>query len=141
MDIYCLGSKIYKNDDLAFKVGKILNSYAKDHGLDLNCKECYSVDDILEITTGQDNQRDLILLDAEKGINTVELIEDLSYLADNKLYSNHDLDMSFFIKLLQSIKMVGNVRIILVPIDLSLKEASESVKKIVLDLMDKKHIS
>ncbi|VVB65951.1 Uncharacterised protein [Candidatus Gugararchaeum adminiculabundum] len=81
--------------------------------------------------------RDLLILDAAKGIKKVELLgsgnlgKDLEKLENPKAYSMHDFDLGITLKLLKKMGEIDSVRIIAVPSDYGEKKALEEVGKMI----------
>jgi Ni,Fe-hydrogenase maturation factor len=92
MKILCFGSKLVENDDTAFNVCELLKN-------DFEGVEFILCDDPSEILEHYDGA---IILDVVKGIDHVQFIDD-DLLKDRNLYTLHDFDLGFFIKLVRSI--------------------------------------
>jgi Ni,Fe-hydrogenase maturation factor len=92
MKILCFGSKLVENDDTAFNVCELLKN-------DFEGVEFILCDDPSEILEHYDGA---IILDVVKGIDHVQFIDD-DLLKDRDLYTLHDFDLGFFIKLVRSI--------------------------------------
>jgi Ni,Fe-hydrogenase maturation factor len=58
---------------------------------------------------------ELIIIDTIEGIEKVVLIDDLKKLETNKIYSLHDFDLAFNLKLLQKIGKLRRIKIFGVP--------------------------
>ena len=142
MKIYCLGSRGIENDDLALRVGKKIAQSAIPGISEIRVTECLRVDDLFDLIVGSpkeeslDKLQEIIFLDVAEGIRSVQLITDLSSLYHAPLYSNHDLDMSFFITLLQKLGRIGKVSIIAIPLDLDEDAALKQVKEKIVELSD-----
>ena len=73
----------------------------------------------------------LWIIDTVVGIKKVEIITDLDKIQLDKIYSSHDFDLGFNLKLLQKIGELKKVIILGVPANITQKEAlSQLVKKI-----------
>ena len=74
---------------------------------------------------------ELIIIDTVEGIKKVVLIDDLGKLETNKIYSLHDFDLAFNLKLLQKIGKLKSVKIFGVPMRGDEAEILEGLKKII----------
>jgi Ni,Fe-hydrogenase maturation factor len=59
--------------------------------------------------------KELAIIDTIEGIEKVVLVEDIEKIQDQKLYSLHDFDLAFNLKLLQKIGKLEKIKIIGVP--------------------------
>ena len=116
--IFCFGNEYVENDDLAFILADELNLSGFEF------IKCYSPDFLME------HKGDLFILDVAKGIEKVEIIDDLAYLSNNKLVSLHDFDLGFFLRLLKEMNKLGNTKIIAVPFGYNKEKAKEEVIEI-----------
>jgi Ni,Fe-hydrogenase maturation factor len=73
----------------------------------------------------------LIIIDTVEGIKKVALIDDLKKLKTEKIYSLHDFDLSFNLKLLQKIGRLKKVKIIGVPMDGDKRKILEQLKEFI----------
>jgi Ni,Fe-hydrogenase maturation factor len=92
-----------------------------------------------EFDTAEDLQNEgieLNIIDAVEGIKKVELITDIDSLQTSKIFSLHDFDLAYTLKLLKKMKMIDNVKIFGVPIDtkkeIVLKQLKELIKSSLL---------
>lgn len=92
MKVLCFGTKLVENDDTALNVCELLRN-------DFAGMEFIICDDPSEILEHADGA---IILDVVKGIDHVQFIDD-DLLKDRDLYTLHDFDLGFFIKLVKSI--------------------------------------
>ncbi len=81
--------------------------------------------------------RDLIILDTVKGIEDVTLITDIDSIITEKVYSLHDFDLGYYIKLMKKLGMIDSVRVIGIPVGMREEEAAGKVSEITKSLMDK----
>jgi len=65
----------------------------------------------------------LTILDVVEGIEKVILIKEIEQLKTNKIYSMHDFDLTFNLKLLEKIGKLKKVEIIGIPQDMEEEEA------------------
>jgi Ni,Fe-hydrogenase maturation factor len=71
---------------------------------------------------------ELIIIDTVEGIKKITLTDDIGKLEINKIYSLHDFDLSFNLKLLQKIGKLKRVKIFGVPMNGNEKEILEQLK-------------
>jgi Ni,Fe-hydrogenase maturation factor len=93
MKVLCFGTKLVENDDAALKVCELLKN-------DFEGVEFIVCDDPSEILEHADGT---IILDVAKGIDHVQFIDD-DLLKDRDLYTLHDFDLGFFLKLVKGIE-------------------------------------
>ena len=74
---------------------------------------------------------ELIIIDTVEGIKKVVVIDDLEKLETNKIYSLHDFDLSFNLKLLQKIGKLKSVKIFGVPMKINGNEALEQIAELI----------
>jgi len=117
--IYVFGNPLVKEDSLPLK---LINKLKKEFP-SLQFKEFDTVED-LEL------EEELNIIDTVKGIKRVELINDIEKISTNKIYSLHDFDLGYNLKLWKKMKMIDKVRIFGVPVKISEKEALEQLFKI-----------
>lgn len=73
----------------------------------------------------------LIIIDAVESIKKVVVIDDLEQIQTQKIYSLHDFDLAFNLKLLQKIGKLRSVKIFGVPMKGSEEEALSDVTEII----------
>jgi Ni,Fe-hydrogenase maturation factor len=117
--IYVFGNPLVREDSLPLK---LLDKLRKEFP-SLNFKEFDTVEDLTE--------RELNIIDAVKGIKKVELIEDIDKIVTEKIYSMHDFDLGYNLKLLKKMKMIDKVRIFGIPLGMDEKEAFEQLCKVI----------
>lgn len=110
--VYVFGNPLVREDSLPLRLIERL----KKEFPSLQFREFDVVED-LEI------EKELNIIDTVKGIKKVELIEDIDKIITDKIYSMHDFDLGYNLKLLKKMKMIEKVRIFGVPADMSEKEA------------------
>ncbi|MEM3606996.1 MAG: hypothetical protein QXK49_02055 [Candidatus Aenigmatarchaeota archaeon] len=117
--IYVFGNPLIKEDSLPLKlVDKLKKEFPN-----IVFKEFDAVEDL-------DFENELNIIDAVQGIKKVELIEDLDKILTKKIYSMHDFDLGYNLKLLKKMKMINKVRIFGVPLKINEKKALEQLCKI-----------
>ena len=75
--------------------------------------------------------RELVIIDTVEGIKNVTLIDDISKIQTGKIYSLHDFDLAFNLKILQKIGKLKKVRIFGVPMDGDEKEILKQLKNLI----------
>ncbi|MEM5872518.1 MAG: hypothetical protein QXD55_01520 [Candidatus Aenigmatarchaeota archaeon] len=106
--IYVFGNPLIKEDSLPLKLVEKL----KKEFPNIVFKEFDAVEDL-------DFENELNIIDAVQGIKKVELIEDLDKILTKKIYSLHDFDLGYNLKLLKKMKMINKVRIFGVPMKIN----------------------
>jgi Ni,Fe-hydrogenase maturation factor len=118
--IYVFGNPLVKEDSLPLRlIDKLKKEFPS-----LQFKEFDTVED-LEL------EKELNIIDTVKGINKVELIEDIDKIITDKIYSLHDFDLGYNLKLLKKMKMIDKVRIFGIPMKINEKEAFEQLCKVI----------
>ncbi len=82
--------------------------------------------------------RDLVILDAAKGIDGVVLLDwpdSVEALETGKIYSMHDFDLAVTLKILKKMKLLDSVRIIAVPMGYPEKKALAEVAALIIGLL------
>ncbi len=74
---------------------------------------------------------ELIIIDTVEGAKKVVVIDDLEKLETNKIYSLHDFDLAFNLKLLQKIGKLRKVKIFGVPMNSDEEEILEQLTKLI----------
>jgi len=92
MRVLCFGNELVDNDDTALRVCELL----KGDFPNVEFIVCHDPSKILE------HAGDTVILDVVKGIDHVHFIDD-ELLKERKLYTLHDFDLGFFIKLVREI--------------------------------------
>ena len=78
-----------------------------------------------------DEGRDLVIIDAVAGIKEAVLIENLDSLSTEKIYSLHDFDLAYTLKLMKKMGMIDSVKILGIPQKVSKKEAVAQLKNLI----------
>jgi len=86
----------------------------------------------------QKEGRKLYLLDAVDGINRVQIITDIDWLVTDKIYSLHDFDLAYTLKLLKKTNKIDKVSIIGVPTNINKEEALEQLKQVITSILSSK---
>ena len=82
-------------------------------------------------TEDLENQgRHLIILDSVAEIDKVIILNSIEQLHTNKIYSMHDFDLAYNLKLLKKIGAVDSIKIIGVPIQITDADALNQIQSI-----------
>ncbi len=73
--------------------------------------------------------KELYIIDTVEGISKVEIITDISKIELSKIYSVHDFDLGYELKLLKKSGMIDKVIIFGVPMKIGKKEALNQLKE------------
>lgn len=71
--------------------------------------------------------RDLNIIDAIEGIDSVVMITDIEEIQDSPRVSMHDFDLGYSLKLLKKLKLIDSVRIFGIPMKLGQKKALDQL--------------
>lgn len=118
--ILVFGNPYIKEDNLAVRIAKKLN--VKDYEVE----HCTSPDDLLNYEL-----ENVIILDAAKGIDKVEVFDDIDSLEFSVIFSLHDFDLGFFLKVLKKAGKVKRVNIIGVPQGYDEESAFREVEEVI----------
>jgi Ni,Fe-hydrogenase maturation factor len=83
----------------------------------------------------EDAGRDLIIVDAAKGIRHVTLLEGVENLEQNKVYSMHDFDLSVTLRILLKIKAIASVKLVAIPSDYPEEKAVKEAAAVISTLL------
>ena len=122
MKILCFGNEYVKGDDLALKLADSLNISGVEF------VKCQSLQDLEQVND------DVAIIDTVIGINKVEVINNIDDLELGKMYSLHDFDLGFHLKLMKELGKIKSVKIIGVPSSMDF----EDVKNSITNLLSKK---
>ncbi|OGJ21352.1 hypothetical protein A3K73_01255 [Candidatus Pacearchaeota archaeon RBG_13_36_9] len=121
MKILVFGNPLEEKDSLALKiVPRLRKEFPQAEFKEFDPTENLEA----EIKDGK-----LRILDVVQGINQVMVIKDIEQLKQDKIYSMHDFDLGFNLKLLKKIGKLKEVEIIGVPQEMREKEVFEEVRK------------
>ncbi len=115
--IFVLGNPLVEEDNIAIKTAKKLREMFPK----LSFEMVESVDSITELP------KKLVLLDAVSGVKNAELIADLDRLQGSDVFSLHDLDSGFQLKLFKKMGKIKQAKIIAVPQQMGEENAVEAV--------------
>jgi len=123
--VYVFGNPLVKEDSMPLKlIGKLRKKFPS-----LEFKEFDTVEDL-------DLEKELNIIDTVKGIKKVELIEDIDKIITKKIYSMHDFDLGYNLKLLKKMKMIEKVRIFGIPSDMKEKEAMKELCDVIKSIKE-----
>jgi len=120
--ILVFGNPLVNEDALALKIADKLSLLPE-----INGKFKFIKTDSLDNL--EDYGEKLLILDVATNIKKVELITDLKNLEQNKIYSMHDFDLGFNLKLLMKLRKIKSVKIIAIPLNYSEKQALIEIKE------------
>ena len=78
--------------------------------------------------------RNLKIIDTIQGIDKVVEINSIDQISKAKLFSMHDFDMGYNLKILQKLKLIDSIKIIGIPMKIKKQDALEGIKKILSSL-------
>jgi Ni,Fe-hydrogenase maturation factor len=76
---------------------------------------------------------ELMIIDTAQGIDKVLVIEDLEKIQTEKIYSLHDFDLAFNLKLLKKIGQLQKVKIFCVPMEDEEEKILGQLEKLLMD--------
>lgn len=125
--VYVFGNPLVKEDSLPLKlIEKLRKEFPS-----LEFKEFDTVEDM-------ELEKELNIIDTVKGIKKVELIEDIDKIITDKIYSMHDFDLGYNLKLLKKMKIIDNVRIFGIPVDISENKAFLELCRLISSIKNEK---
>ena len=75
--------------------------------------------------------RNLNIIDTVEGIDKVMLITDIDIIKTQKVYSMHDFDLGYNLKLLKKLGYLDSIKIFGVPMDIRKNEALEQLTELI----------
>ena len=118
--IYVFGNEVLDYDNLAKNIVKEIKIE------NINFKPINSLNEIFNI-----KERNLNILDVVKGIKKTTLITNLDKIKKPNMYSLHDFDITFYLKLMKELKRINNINIIGIPQSGNKEEIKKDVIKII----------
>jgi Ni,Fe-hydrogenase maturation factor len=117
--VYIFGNPLLNMDNLPIRLKSALKKYFPDVSfIHLDPNE----------NLKPDKNGGLIIIDSARGVNGLAVIENLDLLETESIYSAHDLDLAFTLKLLQKIGLLKKISIIAVSPNLNEKKALQKIK-------------
>ena len=109
--VYVFGNPLVRRDSLPLRL------------ID-NLRKTFPSLEFIEFDAIEDlEEKELNIIDAVKGIEKVELIEDMDKIIAEKIYSMHDFDLGYTLKLMKRMKIVDKIRIFGIPVKMKEEEA------------------
>jgi Ni,Fe-hydrogenase maturation factor len=121
LKILVFGNTLLKNDRLPITMMEELQKEFPD----IEFREFDTVEDIHK------EGRSLYIVDTVEGIEHVITITRIDQLITNKIYSVHDFDLAYNLKLLKKADMIENVMIFGIPMAMKKGQALRELKKII----------
>jgi Ni,Fe-hydrogenase maturation factor len=121
LKILVFGNILLKNDKLPVTM---IEELQKEFA-DIEFQEFDTVEDLHKEGTT------LYILDTVEGIEHVVTITEIDQLITNKIYSVHDFDLAYNLKLLKKANMIENVMIFGIPMAMKKDQALKELKKII----------
>lgn len=90
--------------------------------------------EFVEFNTVEDLEKegpDLIIIDTVEGTNDVSLITDINSIKIKNIFSLHDFDLAYNLKLMKKIGMLNSVKIFAIPKNMNEEEAFKKLKKLI----------
>jgi len=124
MKILVFGNPLVKEDSLPLRIlPKLREKFPS-----IEFKEFDTAENL------EEEGRDLVILDAAKGIDDVILLDGIENIRLSSRYSMHDFDLAITLRLLKKMDVIDSVKIIAVPADYEEKEAVEEIGRIISHL-------
>jgi len=120
MKILVFGNPLLENDSLPIKLLPRL----KERFPDITFQE-------IDPTENLENQgRNLTIIDSVEGIKEIIVIDSIERLESGKIYTMHDFDLAYNLKILKKLNLIDSVRIIGVPMGMGGDEAFSQIQLI-----------
>jgi Ni,Fe-hydrogenase maturation factor len=85
----------------------------------------------IDPTEGLEKQgRDLVIIDSVEGIEEVIEITSIDQLQTTRVFSMHDFDLSYNLKILKKLGMIDSIRIVGIPMQISRETALAQIQLI-----------
>jgi len=120
--VLCFGNEFVEMDRLPITLYKELKGTIPNVDFVL----CESLNEIMDYL----NRERVFILDTVKGIKDVSIIDDLQILKERKIYTLHDFDLSLYLKLIDKVKKIKNLKIIGIPMGYDKKAAKEKIQNL-----------
>ncbi len=120
--VYVLGNPLCNEDSLPLRlIPKLRKEFPYSQFRDLDI-----VNEDLDLGDSESN-----IIDTVKGLSKVELIIDINRIISPKVYSLHDFDLGYTLKLLKKLNIIDRVRLFGIPSEISEKEAFEQLRDLI----------
>ena len=120
--VLCFGNEFVEMDRLPIILYRELRNKIPNVDFVL----CESLNEILDYL----NYERVFILDTVKGIKDVSIIDDIEILKERKIYTLHDFDLSLYLKLINRIKKIKNLKIIGIPVGYDKGDAKEKIENL-----------
>lgn len=118
MKILCFGNRFVRGDNISLKLADSL----KIKGVEF--LKCEDLSDLERIND------DVTIIDTVLGLKEIEVIDDINDLQLGKMYSLHDFDLGFHLKLMRELGKIKSVKIIGIPIRMKLEDAQKEIAEL-----------
>ncbi|HLD85152.1 MAG TPA: hypothetical protein VI968_01200 [archaeon] len=120
MKIYIAGNMLVKEDSIPLKLmGKLQEVFPEKKFIEL------------EPSDNMPEEKSLIIIDTIEGIKDVMVLENTDNIETGKIYSLHDFDLGFNLKLMKKTGKLESVKIIGVPQNIDEKEALKQISDVI----------
>ena len=123
--ILVFGNPLIEEDKIALKIVPFLVKKFPN----IKFIEFDSVEEI------QEYGKDLIIIDAAKGLKAVTIVEDLNLLETKNIVSMHDFDLAYNLKIMKKVGLIKSVKIIAIPMQMKKDEALKEVEKVIKSIL------
>ncbi len=103
--IYAFGNEFFEGDEVAKELSEMIETKKFEFVIAESPNEILNAND------------ELIILDVVKGLKSVKLIEKIDDLVLANSITCHDLDLGFYLKLMQSTGKINQIKIIGLPFE------------------------
>lgn len=125
MKIYCFGNPDIAGDSIALEIADKLNERFPQ----IEFVKCTSPDFLLAL-----DEKEVVVLDAVKGIDKVMIIDDINKICYTKTTTMHDFDLGTVLKLMMETGRIEKVGVIGVPINQDKTKTINQIKEYLMKL-------
>jgi Ni,Fe-hydrogenase maturation factor len=118
MKVLCFGNRFVRGDNIALKLADSLK---------LEGVEFLKCEDLSDLERVND---DVTIIDTVLGLKDIEVITNIDSLQLSKMYSLHDFDLGFHLKLYKELGKIKSVKIIGIPFRMKLDDVKEEITKL-----------
>lgn len=119
--VLVFGNPLVKQDSLPLKMLRELRKRFPD----MEFKEFDAAEDL------EKEGKELNIIDSVEGIDKAVLITDVDSIKTSKIFSMHDFDLGYTLKLLKKLKKLDKVNIFGVPMKIKQKDALEQLTELI----------
>lgn len=134
--IYVFGNSDHPQDNIAIAVAEKLASELPNYRF----IRSYTVDQF-DNENHANRNAPFIILDAAKGIDDVQVLNDLDSVHNKPTTTLHDFDIGFELRLLKKLGKIQSVQIIAIPLDMETSVAAKKVRSILLSSQFRENLS